>query len=587
MCARPKMTHRFPWRTAGLLVLAAVWPAAPAWGQTNAPPPPLPPKATAPADAPAAAPVPAPAPIDDPYVIQTGCATCTGGLLNAASPPVNGYDGLNAGPGCSTCGGSGCIPGRKQCYCDCCNADSCVGRMLCGIYDCICCPDPCYEPHWIAVQDSAFFVDSARPVTQLRLRIDGGFDVPTPDRAEFFWARNRTTPNQAEPGPSNPSDPAFNGFRHGAGKGPNFVASKMDYEDIGMYMEGGTETFSMFVEIPYREIDPQTASTSLMSVMMKATPGSGPAQVPSNDLINKPLPPNTPLPHDVFLHANPAVPGQGQTVADPTSPNGMRTVGAQITPPPGTRGSTPTDNRYFGDGVVLRKGTTFPGTLTVFPGATKLVPAAQKIGEQVVPAFNESGFADMNLGTKSVLLDCELLMITLQFKTYLPTGNFLQGLGDGHVSLEPALLFALKLTPDMYLQGEYAYWIPVGGDPLYEGDIFHQHYSLNKVLWCPCPGLRLVGTLECADWEVMGGNFTSPDLLVLTNQQVSGQNGKMATRQALAPVAQSATTSIFTVGPGLRFFICDKIDIGVGTQFALTEDHWAEELIRAEFRWRF
>jgi hypothetical protein len=42
-----------------------------------------------------------------------------------------------------------------------------------------------------------------------------------------------------------------------------------------------------------------------------------------------------------------------------------------------------------------------------------------------------------------------------------------------------------------------------------------------------------------------------------------------------------------SVGPGLRLYICDKIDFGVGTAFALTGDHWEEELIRGEFRWRF
>jgi len=40
-------------------------------------------------------------------------------------------------------------------------------------------------------------------------------------------------------------------------------------------------------------------------------------------------------------------------------------------------------------------------------------------------------------------------------------------------------------------------------------------------------------------------------------------------------------------GPGLRLFICEKFDIGVGSAIAFTGDRWAEELIRAEFRWRF
>ena len=39
--------------------------------------------------------------------------------------------------------------------------DSACGRFLNDVYNCICCPDPCYEPHWTALADSAFFVDAA------------------------------------------------------------------------------------------------------------------------------------------------------------------------------------------------------------------------------------------------------------------------------------------------------------------------------------------------------------------------------------------------------------------------------------------
>src|SRR5207302_7902554 len=91
----------------------------------------------------------------DSGVVQANCSTCGGGL--PGMPGCNGCEG-----GC----GEGCVPGRRPC-CPC-NADNCIGRFFCEFYDCICCPDPCYEPRWIAVANAAFFVDSARPVTQMR-----------------------------------------------------------------------------------------------------------------------------------------------------------------------------------------------------------------------------------------------------------------------------------------------------------------------------------------------------------------------------------------------------------------------------------
>jgi hypothetical protein len=33
--------------------------------------------------------------------------------------------------------------------------------------------------------------------------------------------------------------------------------------------------------------------------------------------------------------------------------------------------------------------------------------------------------------------------------------------------------------------------------------------------------------------------------------------------------------------------VCDKIDFGIGTAFSLTSDHFADQLIRSEFRFRY
>jgi hypothetical protein len=344
------------------------------------------------------------------------------------------------------------VPGRYH-ECSCCDCNTCAGRFLCGLYECVCCPDPCYEPKWCYLADAAFFVDGVRPVTQLRFRYDGQFDVQRPDRAEYFFARENTKPKQLEP----------NGtcFRHGTGKGPTCIARTADFEDFSVYAEGAISRFSIFVETPYREVGPETAAISY--------------------------------------------------------------------------------------------------TLDPVNGG----------------CCNRSGFADMNVGTKSLLLDCELLQIAFQFKVYIPTGNFLQGLGTAHTSLEPSLIFGLNLSPDSYFQAQLAYWFPIGGDDLYQGNVFHAHTSYNHVLCRILPDVVLVGTAECNYWGVIGGNYTETDYLGV------GADGK------LAPFAVSATACMFSAGPGVRLFICDKIDFGVGSAFSFTGDRFAREQVRAEFRWRF
>jgi hypothetical protein len=351
--------------------------------------------------------------------------------------------------GCSSCGSgrcdNGCYPGRPP-YCrDGCN-DTFCGRVLGGIYDCLCCPDPCYDPpHWLAVADAAFFTDAARPITQQRLRWDSAFDIKNPDRAEYILARENTK------GIQQIASCRGNG---GPGRGIPCALHSIDLEELSLYTEGATGRFGVFASIPYREVEVNLS----------------PFENPNN-----------------------------------------------------------------------------------------------------CPCKSQSGFADMTAGTKTLLLDCELMQMSLQLTTFIPIGQSSKGFGTNHVSLEPALLFALKLTPTSYLQSEVAYWIPIGGDQVYQANVFHAHLSLNHILCCMDRKFQLIGTAELNEWTVFGGGYTT-DSGDAVNKLYFGVSG---------------STSIASIGPGIRAVICDKIDVGVGTAFALTGQRWAEETIRAELRWRY
>jgi hypothetical protein len=398
---------------AGAAVLAATWSAGVASAQTDS--------SSAPSQPGKLSVEPVPGvlgsgstAITDGNVVPAGCSTCGSGLLLG-------------GGGCSSSGGCGsnCIPGR---YNTCCvDNDTWCGRLFGGIYECICCPDPCYEPRWIGVANAAFFVDSARPVTQMRFRYDAGFDLQFPDRNEYFWARAGV-------------------------KGPKIVNS-LQYNDLGMTAEVAAGRFSLAIETLYRSIDPEDVA---------------------------------------MFNAN------GQLIPPPTGHHG--------------------------------------------------------------------NFGDMNIATKSLLLDCELLQVAFQFRTYIPTGNFTHGIGNGHVSLEPSLLAALRLGPDTYLQGQLSEWIPLGGDQDYQGAILHEHFSLNQVLWRPIHDVQVIGTLEFNGWHFQDGQFTDP---------VTG------------PFQKSSGDSFLSAGPGIRMVVCDKIDFGVAAAWQISGDLWPNSLYRTEFRWRF
>ena len=336
--------------------------------------------------------------------------------------------------GCSSCGSCGtgsCVPGRAPCDC-CCDAVDGPGRFLCGIYQCICCPDPCYEPHWNALADASFFQSGGpRPITQTRLRFVDAFRMPFPDKSEFFFPR---------------------ADGNAAAKGPRQIvpaivdSNKINYRELHMYTEAGTGTASASVDMPYRNVS-----------------------------------------------------------AD----------------------------QYKG----------------------------------------ASGLADLTIGTKSLLLDCELLQFAFEFNTITPTGNFLKGLGAGHVSLEPGVLMALKLAPETYLQSELAYRFPLGGDQAFEGPVFHYHLSLNQRLWCCGKGVQLIGTAELNGYEFCGGRYTGPGNTTAANVDLA--------------VSDSPVANVLNMGPGLRVVVCDKIDFGVAGFFNVSSGSIADEFFQFDFRWRF
>jgi hypothetical protein len=177
-----------------------------------------------------------------------------------------------------------------------------------------------------------------------------------------------------------------------------------------------------------------------------------------------------------------------------------------------------------------------------------------------------AGFTDMNFGVKSLLLDSDFLICSYQFRTFMPTGQAQRGLGTGHTTLEPSLLVAMKFTPETCLQGQVSEWIPIGGNSGYQGSVLHYHLSLNHMLHRILDKDPIIGTLEFNGWSFQHGCFTDPD---------TGQ-----------PRLSSGNTYA-NLGCGLRMFICDRVDFGVGAAYGISVHRWGEQLYRSEIRWRF
>jgi hypothetical protein len=197
----------------------------------------------------------------------------------------------------------------------------------------------------------------------------------------------------------------------------------------------------------------------------------------------------------------------------------------------------------------------------------------------VEPNINpaHSNFGDMNLGTKSLLVDCELWQLAFQVRTYIPTGSSRNGLGTGHTALEPSLLSSVKLSQDTYVQSQVAYWIPVGGDQSFEGAVWHYGASLNHE-WCKKGPFALISTAEFNGYTFTDGAVANRALAAV--QPPPGANRDFY-------VDRGAAETYCYLGSGLRVVICDKYDLGFGATFALTQNHFADQLYRTEFRVRY
>jgi hypothetical protein len=188
-----------------------------------------------------------------------------------------------------------------------------------------------------------------------------------------------------------------------------------------------------------------------------------------------------------------------------------------------------------------------------------------------------AGFGTMNVGTKSILFDSKPLQIAFQFRTYIPLGPTSEGLGNGHVSLEPSLIAALRLSDRSYLQAQLAEWIPLGGTPDWQGSMLDYHFSLNHQLWAINPDIPLIGTFEFNGWSFQTGGSSA-------FARGTGANGAT---QLFTDRLSSSGSSYFSLALGLRLVVCRAVDFGVAVAFPLDIPNWADPQVLTEFRWRF
>lgn len=181
---------------------------------------------------------------------------------------------------------------------------------------------------------------------------------------------------------------------------------------------------------------------------------------------------------------------------------------------------------------------------------------------------NTTGFGDMTVGNKAVIVDGRYWQITQVFRTYVNTGSVKKGLGTGHVSLEPGVLARYKWTDDTYLHGQLKFWFPVGADPEFGGQIFTSGIGLTH-LGHETDTFAVIHSGELVFYNFVGGRKTVfPGVSRSVDGEVAG-TALYGPRFVLGPAGD---LGLFEVG----------VNGGIGFG-----DDWMDGVFRLELRWSY
>ncbi|MDX1925740.1 MAG: hypothetical protein SFV81_04440 [Pirellulaceae bacterium] len=202
-------------------------------------------------------------------------------------------------------------------------------------------------------------------------------------------------------------------------------------------------------------------------------------------------------------------------------------------------------------------------------GSKKFSTAFEVPFRSVDPQFNDNhaGLGDLQLITKTVLLDGEQWMLTQYFGTHFATGHAAAGLGTGHFGLEPGLLFRNEFHESTWMHGELKFWFPLGADPQHGGQVLKLATGLSHV-WAETDQTAWIPSLELTSFSVLNGLATD----------------------AFGTIRPIDQDTIFNLTPGLHYAVDKNGDFGlfeIGSSIALavSDERFTDSTWNFDLRW--
>lgn len=198
---------------------------------------------------------------------------------------------------------------------------------------------------------------------------------------------------------------------------------------------------------------------------------------------------------------------------------------------------------------------------SVMPWFSMFIEAPYRLLNPEINA-NRHGASDMKYGIKLCTWSDDDIIATVLLRIYQPTARY-ESLGTGHWSVEPGLLASVRLHPKVHLEGEFRYWIPLGGTD-FAGDLLR--YGAGISYGEKTNGAWLVPVAECVGWSVLAGKTmiaTSPENFIVRDAH-----------------GQTIVNAYF----GMRFGYGPHFDFYAGYGRSLTGDFWQRDIYRFEMR---
>lgn len=192
---------------------------------------------------------------------------------------------------------------------------------------------------------------------------------------------------------------------------------------------------------------------------------------------------------------------------------------------------------------------------------------------QTAPGFgNQAGISDMQAGVKFAIIATHRQFLTVQVAAAFASGDSTKGLGTGHYSVEPSVLYFQKFTDRFSLEAQLGSALPTSssGTLNFAGDVFnygigpsYEAYRGEKV--------KIAPVLELVGWHIFGGLETNPALFGIKKPPVQSADG----------------INIVNLKAGIRTSFGNHSSVYAGFGQALTHNVWYKNILRVEYRYTF